>query len=124
MQNIIQMILKDNEARTEIQTAYALQTMQKEDKDVFGDKMKYKPFKYFGSERVSLEYKGHFCGSHDALVIPMLDKSGVLKKNVAAFYVLNLENFGTNYYDVGRLEKKYEEERTERKVSSAMENMF
>ncbi|MBI4894225.1 MAG: hypothetical protein HY833_00620 [Candidatus Aenigmarchaeota archaeon] len=124
MRNIIQMILKDNSAQTEIESAYALQSMQKEHRDLFGDKMTYKPFKYIGPEMVSFEYKGHFCGSHDALITLLFDKSGVLEKNVAAFYVMNLENFGTKYYDVGQLRKKFEAEKLEDKISSAMEYMF
>jgi len=128
MEQIITMILKDRSARTEIETAYALQSMQKEHRDLFGDKMAYKPFKYIGPEKSSFEYKGHFCGEHDALLTLSFDNSGILEKNVAAFYVMYPMSVSSEYYDVELLRNKYETERIEgqkeKKISSAMEKMF
>jgi hypothetical protein len=121
---IIQLVLKDERASTEMETVYALRDMQKENKDLFGDRVRPKSFRRYGSEKSSLEYTGHFCGSHDVPNTFYFDKSGVLEKNVLGFYVISPDGCTSAYYDVKKVMKGFEIERSRKNVASAMESMF
>ena len=120
----IQMILKDNGPGTEMETAKALHSLQKDYGSIFGDRIRPNSWGNGNFQRSSLDYRGHLCCTYDVSIIFNLDKSGVLRKNVAAFYVFYPEVFKSIYYDVGYVMGKIDRESVERNVTSGLNSLF
>ena len=65
------------------------------------------------------------CCMYDVpIVLNHLDDTGVLKKNVKAFYVMYPDVFKDAYYDIEHVMRRIEKESAEKRVSSAMGSMF
>lgn len=57
---------------------------------------------------------------YDVPIIFQLDESGVLKKNVTAFYVIYPDVFKDAYHNVEHVMKKIEQESAKKKIASGL----
>lgn len=82
----IELVLKDGDFMTELQTIAAVQNIAERYDVVNAGSIRSKKAKYNGVEHTRIAYMGRLCSSHDLPILFGLDKSGALESNVAAVY--------------------------------------